>query len=1014
MINRIRLFYFLVFVLCWGSAQAQDKIVSGIIRDVNKQPLIGTNVVEKGTINGTITDLEGKFSLVLTTENPVLVFSFIGYLEQEITVGSQTDLMVTLEEDLAELDELVVIGYGTQKKENVTGAITKVGKDAIEGRPVADFQSALQGQVAGLQITGTDGQPGAAPTIRIRGTGTITGGSEPLYVIDGVILQDGDAFSTINPSDIESVNVLKDASAAAIYGARAANGVIIIQTKRGKSGGKPQFNVNIFGGPKTVTNKLDMMNSQEYQQVMNTVKDNSGLPRIPNLDGTTITTNTDWQDELYQTGYQQSYELSGSTSGKNGSIYASINHYDEKGTMINTGFTRTSMRINSDLTVKRFKFGNTISYTRSNYNLGYLGDRNPTFWALAYSPAIEVKNPDNLGGYNGLGPLDGDYNMIQPVATQNLLDRNRVINRVIASVYGEVELFHGLNFKTNLAADVSNIHHKMFMPEFYLNDTGEPPYLFPRGAELHEERNERSMWLWENTLNYKKTFGKHNLGLLAGYTMQHSRQNWMNASVYGGNLSSELPILNGSPNIIADSKSPLYDKNTLSYIGRAIYDYDGKYMATFNFRRDGSSVFTDENRFHNFMSGSVGWLISKEGFMVNGPFDLLKLRASYGSLGNDQINQRATQSLLNSVPRYVFNGGTLVPTVAPGAQVFNPALVWEKQVQTNVGIDAAVLKNRLSFTVDYFIKVSDDLLLDYTLPSSTGYKNVFVNAGEVQNKGWEFSVNWGDKKGEFTYSIGANATFINNEVTRLAEGLPFITESKKANWEFTRNRIEVGHSLYSLYGFKSDGIYQSQAEIDAGPTPYPGAETKPGDIRYVDVNGDGEITDDDRTFIGDANQSVTYGMNINMGYKGFDFNLQLQGVYGNDVFNSTRFYTQGYDRDFNMTKDVLGAWTPENKSTTQPRAIAKQLSNNDVISDWWVEKASYLRVKNLQLGYSFNESLRSKMGGLSKLRLYVAGQNLFTFTNYSGLDPEVQLDGIIPDGTYPMSRSFIAGIQVGF
>lgn len=1001
-------------MLCWGTTQAQDKMVSGVITDQNKQPLPGTNVVEKGTSNGTISNADGEFSLLLTTENPVLEFSYIGFLEQEIVVGQQKKFVVTLEENLDELDEVVVIGYGTQKKENVTGAITKVGKDAIEGRPVADFQSALQGQVAGLQITGTDGQPGANPSIRIRGTGTITGGSDPLYVIDGVILQDGDAFSTINPSDIESVNVLKDASAAAIYGARAANGVIIITTKRGKVGAKPQFNVNIFGGPKMITNKLDMMNSSQYQQVMNTVKDNSGLPRIPNLDGTTLTTDTDWQDELYQTGYQQSYEISGSTSGKNGSIYASINHFDEKGTMINTGFSRTSLRINSDLTVKRFKFGNTISYTRSNYNLGYIGDRGSTFWALAYSPAVKVTNPDNLGGYQGAGPDDGDYNLIQPVATQNLLDRNRIINRVIASVYGEVEILHGLNFKTNLAADVSNSHHKMFIPEFYLNDTGEPPYLFPRGAELDEERNERTMWLWENTLNYKKTFGKHNIGLLAGYTMQHNRRNWMSASVYGGNLSSSLPILNGSSTTKADSKSPLYDKNTLSYIGRAIYDYDGKYMATFNFRRDGSSVFTPENRFHNFMSGSVGWLISKESFMENSPFDMLKLRASYGSLGNDQINERATQSLLNSVPRYVFNGGTLVPTVAPGGQVFNPGLVWEKQVQTNIGIDGAVLKNRLSFTVDYFQKVSDDLLLDYTLPTTTGYDNVFVNAGEVQNKGWEFTVNWGDKKGDFTYNIGANATFINNEVTRLAEGLPFITEKKGANWEFTRNRIEAGHSLYSLYGFKTDGIYQSQSEVDAGPTPYNDVDTQPGDIRYVDINGDGMITDEDRTFIGDANQSITYGMNINLGYKGFDFNLQLQGVYGNDVFNSTRYYTQSYHRDFNMTTDVLNAWTPENKSQTQPRAIAQQLANNNLISDWWVEKASYLRVKNLQFGYSLNDRALSALGGLTRLRVYAAGQNLWTITNFTGLDPEVPLNGILPDGPYPMSRSFILGLQVGF
>ncbi|QLE02192.1 TonB-dependent receptor [Galbibacter sp. BG1] len=1003
----------------FSSLSAQE--ITGNVTDENNTPLPGANVVVKGTTNGTQTDFDGNYTITVPSNDAVLVFSYIGYNSQEISVSGKSSIDVTLQPDIASLDEVVVIGYGTQERSDVSGAVSTVSSEALEGRPVADFQNALQGQVAGLQITNSSGAPGGATSVRIRGTGSITGGSAPLYVVDGNIISAGvgntqnDPFATINPSDIESINVLKDASAAAIYGARAANGVIIITTKRGKSG-KPRINFNTFAGFQDATNTLDLLNAQQYQSVMNTVRDNAGQPRIPNLDGTTLTESTDWQDAVLRSGAVSSYELNASGGSDYTNFYMSLSHYDEKGVVIGTGFKRTSFRINSDTELGRLKIGNSLTVSRSTYDKEFRANgRSILYWALANSPAIPIYNENNVGGYNGPTGDDGDTGVLNPVAAQNLIDNESIVNRILGNVYAEVDLLKDLTYRINFGADISSFRNNLFAPYFVLTP-GEAVVGLPNGAQVDNGNGENVSLLLENTLQYKKQLGNHNIDLLAGYTVQDDERVNTSVTTVGQNISDDFPVISGSSESPIPPSGVRIEERTVSYIGRVLYNYDRRYLATFNFRRDGSSIFTGDNLFDNFLSGSVGWVISKEAFMENSVFSNLKLRASYGFLGNDQINANATTSILNTNPRYVFGSPqAVISAVAPDGQLANPGLTWEKQEQLNIGLDFGLFKNRFTMSADYFIKTSNDLLLKFQLPDATGFEEVFINAAEVENKGLELIANFNDTKGDFSYGVSANVTFLDNNVNKLAEGLEAI-ESESSNEFPARRRIEPGNSLFSFYGYQADGIYQTQEEIDNGPTPYDNS-VAPGDLRFRDLSGpdgtpDGRIDENDRTFIGDANLDFQYGFTFNMGYEGFDFSAQFQGVAGNEIFSDTKFYTQGYYRTNNLTTDVLNAWTPTNQNNTTPRAIPSTNSNNDLPSSFFVEDGSYLRLKNLQVGYNLNQNTLNAIG-LAKMRVYFAGQNVFTITDYSGFDPEVGLSGF-DNVQYPQSRRFTVGLQLGF
>ncbi|MFS4418732.1 SusC/RagA family TonB-linked outer membrane protein [Maribacter sp. 2307ULW6-5] len=1013
----VPLFWIAFFGLSFSLSAQQ---VTGTVTEGGGVPLPGASVVEKGTSNGTQADFDGNYTLELTTENATLVFSYIGYTSQEEIVNGRAVVNVTLNDDVSQLDEVVVIGYGTQRRQNVSAAISTLSAEAVEGRPVADFANAIQGQVAGLQITNSSGRPGAGTQVQIRGTGSITGNSSPLYVIDGAIISTSgggsvDPLSTINPADIESINVLKDASAAAIYGARAANGVIIITTKRGASG-KAKISLNTFVGFQEATNTLDLLNAQEYQQVYNQVTENSGQNRIPNLDGTTFNRSTDWQDAVLQTANISSYELSATGGGEDTRYFTSLGHYSEDGIIIGTGLKRTNLRLNTDTRKGKFKFGNSMTYSRSEARReNSANGRNVLAWAILNAPTVDIFNPNTIGGFGGPDDNDGGRQILNPVASQNLVDNEGTINRFLANVYAEYEIVKGLNFRTSLSADVINFHNRFFAPYYQQVPDGIPGDIvgLSNGAEVDETRGESISLLLENVLTYRTSLGKNNFNLLLGYNVQDDEDARMQARTVGGFISEGLPILSGSTVTTAPPTGRRIEQRTLSYIGRVVYDYDNTFLSTFNFRRDGSSIFTEDNYWDNFFSGSVGIVISNLGSLKESKvLNNLKLRGSYGFLGNDRINANAANSVLQNDLRYIIgaNQQELIG-VAPTGRFANPNLQWEKQKQLNIGLDLGLF-NKFSFTADYFIKTSEDLLLEFPLPSVTGFNNIFINAGEVQNRGLELAANFQDRKGDFRYGAGFNVTFLDNEVTQLANGVDFINQNSSGLFgNVPRTRIQVGESLFNFFGYQADGIYQSQEEIDAGPTPL--ANTAPGDLRFVDINGDGEINEEDRTIIGDATQDVQFGFNFNLGYKGFDLSAQFRGILGNDIFSDTRFYTEGYFQNSNLSTRVLDAWTPTNPSTTQPRAIFNGLSNNNIASSYFVEDGSFLRLQNLQVGYTFPQQVLEQLGGLSNARFYLAGQNVFTITDYSGFDPEQQLNGFDPVA-YPQSRRFTLGVQLGF
>ncbi|MBS9462582.1 TonB-dependent receptor [Flagellimonas sp. 389] len=1022
-------------LFCGLSTIMYSQQITGTVTDPGGVPLSGATIIEKGTTNGVQADFDGNYTIIPSNDNAILVFSYIGFSNKEENVSGRTTINVTLQEDVSKLDEVVVIGYGTQRRQNVSAAISTVDSEALEGRPVADFQSALQGQVAGLQITSNSGRPGAGNNIQIRGAGTITGNSSPLYVIDGAIVENGiggggDPFATINPADIASINVLKDASAAAIYGARAANGVIIVTTKKGKPG-KASINFNTFSGFQNVTNKLDLLDSQQYQEAYNTARDNAGQARIPNLDGTTITTNTDWQDAILRTGIIQNYELSASGGNEKTRYYTSVAHYDEEGIVLNTGLERTTLRFNSTTELGKFTFGNSITYSRSVFDREYSGNGfNVLNWAIRNPPTVEVFNPETVGGFGGPVEDDGNDRILNPVAAQSLITNQSTVNRLLGNIYGAYKVLDGLEFKISVSADLNTFKNREYSPFFnQIPGAGVGSVVtLDDGAFVEERRGDGNSFIVENTLNYRKDFNKHTVDALIGFTTQERTNSFMEARNVGGAISDGFPVLTASvDDNLGAATGTISEVRTVSYIGRMIYDYDDRYLATANFRRDGSSVFSAGNYFDNFFSGSVGWVVSNEKFLRNSEaISNLKIRASYGFLGNDRINANAARSTLQNNIRYILgiNGEEVLGTARAG-RVGNSALQWEKQEQLNIGLDAAFAKNKLTLTADYFVKSSIDLLLNFDLPETTGFNNIIINSGEVENRGLELAIGYRDQFGDFSFGFSANATFLDNEVTQLTDGLDFIgRNSSNLYGNQPRNRVEVGRPISSFFGYRVEGIYQSQEEIDNGPTPI--AAAQPGDLRFSDVSGpdgvpDGIINEDDQTFIGDATQDLQYGFSLNLGYKGFDLSAQFQGVAGNDIWNDTKFNTDTYFLSGNLSTRVLNAWTPENPSNTVPRATTDATFFAQP-SSFYVEDGSYLRLKNLQVGYSFSVGTLDQIGvGLTNARIYFAGQNIFTITNYSGYDPEIGITNPnnsnalgFDNVSYPQARTLTVGLQLGF
>jgi TonB-linked SusC/RagA family outer membrane protein len=979
---------------------AQKVSVTGKITDAaNGLPLFGVTIGVKGATTGTISDVDGKFTIQVLSKEAVLVFTSVGYKSQQIAVGGNTQLNVSLVQEITELEQIVVVGYGTQRKKDLTGSIALVSTKDIKSLAVPSVSDALQGRAAGVQVI-TSGTPGSDATLRIRGVGTINN-NNPLLVIDGVPVSSG--LNTLNMNDVESMQVLKDASATAIYGSRGANGVVIITTKRGK-GDKSHLDFNYFFGMQKAANVVEMLNAGEFAALHNDIMANAGLPQNPAYaDPSSLGTGTDWLGELFNPAPMQSYSLSYSGSSEKTNVYISGNYLSQDGIVANTGYKKLTLQFNSDTRVfDKLKFGNSLTLNNDSKTSGNYSIRNAML-ALPTQPLFQED-----GTYSGpvQQPMwDGD--IVNPIGMAKTVDNSTLGYNLIGSLYGEYEIIKGLKFKSSLGLQANFWNSRTWSPDYHWNSS------INENSYLYEQYNKNVTWLWDNTATYEKVIDKHNITLMAGMSAQENEFHYLNGSKqsFASNLTQQMdngtlqPALGGSTS----------SWSLLSYMGRANYSYNGKYLATATVRYDGSSRFGEGNKWGVFPSGSVAWRISEEDFMKPLAFlNSMKVRAGYGVTGNQEIGNYSFASALQTI-KYNFNNSVVnavVPLMMP-----NPNVQWEEQKQANIGIDASLFKSRIEVTIDAYIKNTDNMLVPMAVPVSTGYSDIYVpyiNAGEMENKGIEFTIDSRNLVGDFTWNTSFNLSYNQNKIKSLNDTVPMTSGSIGLNYNLAL--IQAGHPVNEFYGFLIDGIYQTQAEVDNHAVQVPGNDpynrTSAGDIRFKDLNNDGIINDLDRAFTGNPNPTYIFALNNTFTYKGFDLGLFLQGVAGNKIFNANRLYTEAMSVAQNQTVETLNRWTAEGTSNTMPRAVFNDPNKNTRPSDRYVENGSYLRIKNLTLGYTLPSSLSEK-AHMSSVRVYASGLNMFTFTEYTGFDPEVGTSGI-DNNVYPVTATYSFGVNIGF
>lgn len=991
----------MLFVLPDVVAQTTSKTISGIVVDAKGEPLIGVNVLLKGTRTGTVTEVNGKFTLPAgPAKNPTLVFTYIGYDAQEILYQGQV-VRVQLVENSKSLEEVVVVGYGTQRKKDLTGSVSVIKSTEIAALPVPSISDAMQGRAAGVQVI-SSGEPGTDATFRIRGTGTINN-SNPLVVIDGLPVSGG--LNQLNMEDVESLQVLKDASATAIYGSRGANGVVIVTTKRGKTaGGASHINFNYSYGIQQATNTVQMLNARQFATLHNEMLSNAGLTTNPAYaDPSSLDAGTDWLGSLFRTAPMQNYSLSYSNSNDKSNIYVSGNYMSQDGIVINTGFKRFTLQVNSDTKVTDFlRFGNNLTL---NHDIKTSGDYNIKNTMLAL-PTQAILHDD--GTYTGpvAQPLyDGD--IVNPIGLAKTVDKATNGYNLMGSVYGEVDLYKGFKFKSTFGIQTNLWDSRTWAPK-YVWDTSRS-----NDSYLFQQYNKNITWMWDNMLTYEQTFGKHKVGGMLGTSAQENRYSYISASKksFASDLTQQMD--NGLTQPVNGGNTSSW--SLFSLMGRLNYAYNDKYLATATLRRDGSSRFGSGNKYGWFPSASVAWRISEEEFFKGLTFvNDMKVRAGYGVTGNQEIGNYSFASSLNTYA-YNFNNtmvSAVIPTVMP-----NPYVQWEQQKQANIGIDATLFNQRVDVILDAYVKNTAKMLVPMSVPVSSGYSDIYVpsiNAGQMENKGLELTVNTKNLTGKLVWNTSFNVSFNRNKVVSINDTVPMSTGSIGLNANLAL--IKAGLPINEFYGFKTDGIFQNQAEVDNHALQVPGNDpynrTSAGDIRFKDLNNDGVINDKDRTYLGSPNPTFIFAMNNYFSYQGFDLSIFLQGVAGNKICNANRFWSEAMDVAQNQTTATLNRWTGEGTSNTMPRAIFNDPNKNTRPSDRYIEDGSYLRIKNLTVGYTFSKQLMKQLK-LSTARLYVTGQNLFTFTKYSGFDPEVGTSGI-DNNVYPVTRTYTVGVNLGF
>jgi TonB-linked SusC/RagA family outer membrane protein len=993
--------------------------ITGRVTDSKGEGLPGVTVRVKNGTQGTTTDVDGNFSLDAPATS-TLVISSVGYATQEVAVNNQTTLSVRLADDTQHLSEAVVVGYVTQERQNVTGSVATLGATEVQRAPVASTAEAIQGRLPGVQVVNS-GAPGQTPVVNIRGLGTLGGASSnPLYVVDGLWIEPtSSAGRDVNPADIESVQVLKDAAALAPYGVSGANGVIIITTKKGREG-KAAISFSASGGIQNLVRRRNLTNAADWAVINNQAHDNAGLPRLPYAANLPAGIDTDWQKEFFKQGSIQDYNLGFSGGGPNSNYNISGGYFKQNGTVVGPNFERFTVRVNSGFNRGRLRVGENLQLVHANQT--YLNNA-PFTDVLRMLPVTPVYDPTIPGGY-GTGTNNAVTYGTNPIASQELLNSTSTNNRILGNAFAEVQIFDFLRYRLNLGLEYHAFHdqQKRRYGIWRYNDPTTPSY-------YGDDQGNETFGQAENTLTFDKSFGQHNLTAVAGYSRQERRQeftrgvnfNYGTGPVYYWALDAgtQTPQVSGST----------YTRTLESMFGQVTYDYDRRFLVTGAFRRDGSSQFAPGRQWGNFGAGSVGWRISKEKFMENvTAISDLKLRASYGALGNQYLTgayggSYLYQSAINTNANYVLGTSQ---TVQNGAiQTSLPSNVtWETRKTQNYGVDLALLENRFSLSADYYIARTGNLLTQTTLSPVVANAGAlpYQNIGEAENRGFEFRVGYADDRKPFKYGVTANLTTLSNKVLTLNSGT---AENTTPNFILggTSNitRTEAGYEVGSFYLYQFDGIYQT------GDSNIP-ANLKPGDVRYKDTNGDGQITDADRVHVGRVFPKIQYGLNLTASYSNFDFAAFFQGVQGNTVFNEGNYWLERTD-DNNNYPAGFSPWTATNPSTTTPRAIiaggppgsqsaAASTYNAMYNSTRWLESGSYLRLKNVQIGYSLPKALLDRSKYISSLRVFLTGQNVFTVTKYTGYDPETVGTGTLTRGvdasSYPNLRSFTLGLQAGF
>lgn len=1045
--------------------------ISGTVTDkINGQGLPGVSILIKGTNTGTITNVDGGYKLSISENtDATLVFSYIGYVSQEVKIGSQQIIDIKLDADISSLNEVVVVGYGTQNKRDITGSVGSLSAKNIKDIPVTNFENAIQGQIAGVQVQEPSGEPGAGTTIRVRGLGSISGGTEPLYVIDGFpisknvdagvqgdvsrrtvafALPPSNPLGTINPTDIESIEVLKDASSAAIYGSRGSNGVILITTKKGKKDKKPVIGFDAYFGFQTVANRVKLMNSSQLTSYVKDAKNNAYLQDVPGAIATdnnatryTKTTNTsyyipddyanpdgtdtDWQSLIFKTSPVQSYSASLAGGGENVNYYVSGGYYNQKGVVEKSGFERYSFRVNLEAnptTKLKLGLGLSPSFTsndRSPAGAPYFADPpGIVYSALVTSPTVKpylangtINQTDNQSHlYTEDGRGTNATSSSNPLAIiQGVTDKLTQF-RTLGNLFGEYEILPGLKYKLYTGIDVNNYNRNFYRANSLLfrEATTGDPY-----GQSNFSLNYN--WLVENTLAYNKTFGKdHSVSAVAGYSAQkdHIDINQVLAQKFPDDLVQTV-----SGGQVTGGTSTTEEWSLVSYLARANYAYKSKYLLTATIRADKSSRFGEGNKMGTFPSFSAGWRISEEAFLKPVTFiSDLKLRGSWGKTGNFLIPNYASIGLLNPY-NYIF-GNNLVNGIAPST-ISNKNLTWEKTTQLDIGLDFGVIKDRIYVSLDWYRKITSDLLLNVQVPAAVGFLNALQNIGEVQNKGLELTVSSRNVVGAFTWTTDLNFSTNKNKVLKLGPtGDPILSSGGAGIRHITR----IGDAIGSYYGYVVDGIYQTQSDIDNAPKDEVAPKPRPGDFKFKDVNGDGKINANDRTVTGNYQPDYIWGITNRFTFKGIDLSFLLQGVEGSEILNLTRRHLANGEAGTNSYAVETGRWiSPEQPGNGKmPRAdrLTDTHGNNNRPSSYQVEDGSYIRLRNLAVGYNFPKKLLGNK--IQTLRAYASGTNLFTSTKYVGYNPEVNnqttLSGVQGEdyGAYPLAKTFTFGLNATF